>query len=57
MGKLDNIVAPQYRSFSVKNPWVTGEELGTGIGVFLGTWQGQLQLSAAYNKGWHDKEE
>jgi hypothetical protein len=57
MGKLDNIIAPQYGSFSAKNPWVTGEELGTGIGVFLGTWQGQLQLSAAYNEAWHDREE
>lgn len=43
--------------FSAKNSWVTGEELGTGIGVFLGTWQGQLQLSAAYNEAWHDREE
>lgn len=57
MGKLDNIIAPQHGSFSARNPWVTGEELGTGIGVFLGTWQGQLQLSAAYNEAWHDKEE
>ena len=57
MGKLDNIIAPQYESFSTKNPWVTGEELGTGIGVFLSTWQGQLQLSAAYNEAWHDREE
>ncbi|KAF3046023.1 hypothetical protein E8E12_010394 [Didymella heteroderae] len=57
MGKLDNVIAPQHGAFSTKNPWVTGEELGTGIGVFLGTWQGQLQLSAAYNEAWHDREE
>ncbi|KAF1359011.1 hypothetical protein EJ07DRAFT_166448 [Lizonia empirigonia] len=57
MGKLDNIIAPQHGTFTAKHPWVTGEELGTGIGVFLGTWQGNLQLSAAYNEAWHDREE
>lgn len=57
MGKLDSIIAPQHGTFSAKDPWVTGEELGTGIGVFLGTWQGRLQLSAAYNEAWHDREE
>jgi hypothetical protein len=57
MGRLDNIFAPQHGSFSARNPWVTGEQLGTGIGVFLGAWQGQLQLSAAYNEAWHDREE
>lgn len=57
MGKLDSIIAPQHGAFTAKQPWVTGEELGTGIGVFLGTWQGNLQLSAAYNEAWHDREE
>ncbi|KAJ4994437.1 hypothetical protein SVAN01_00266 [Stagonosporopsis vannaccii] len=57
MGVLDRVIAPRHGAFSAKDPWVTGEELGTGIGVFLGTWQGRLQLSAAYNDAWHDREE
>lgn len=57
MGNLNKIVAPQHGAFKARNPWVTGEELGTGIGLFLGTWQGRLQLSAAYNEAWHDREE
>lgn len=57
MGILDKVVVPQHGAFTAENPWVTGEELGTGIGVFLGTWQGKLQLSAAYNDAWHDREE
>lgn len=57
MGNLGNVIAPRHGAFSAKDPWVTGEELGTGIGVFLGTWQGRLQLSAAYNEAWHDREE
>jgi hypothetical protein len=57
MGQLDNIIAPKQGTFTAKDPWVTGEELGTGLGLFLGTWQGKLQLSAAYNEAWHDREE
>jgi hypothetical protein len=57
MGVIDKIISPQHGPFKVSNPWVTGEELGTGLGLFLGTWEGSLQLSAAYNDAWHDKEE
>lgn len=32
-------------------------ELGTGLGLFLGTWKGVLTLTAAYNDAWHGKEE
>lgn len=57
MGVLDKVIRHQYGSFSVENPWVTGEELGTGLGLFLGTWKGRLTLSAAYNEAWHGREE
>jgi len=39
------------------NSWVTREELGTGIGVFLGTWKGKLCLSAGYNEAYHGQED
>ncbi|KAF1916911.1 hypothetical protein BDU57DRAFT_498028 [Ampelomyces quisqualis] len=57
IGVIDKIIKPQHGPFRVDKPWVTGEELGTGLGVFLGTWNGKLQLSAAYNDAWHIKEE
>ncbi|KAL4742696.1 hypothetical protein BDV11DRAFT_210932 [Aspergillus similis] len=57
MGMLDKVIRHQYGIFNVDNPWVTGEELGTGLGFFLGTWKGRLTLSAAYNEAWHGKEE
>jgi hypothetical protein len=56
-GVIDNLIAPKHGPFELHNPWVTGEELGTGLGVFLGTWRGQLCLSAAYNAAWHDETE
>ncbi|KAK3400820.1 hypothetical protein B0T20DRAFT_371507 [Sordaria brevicollis] len=40
----------------VHRPWVTGEELTNGLGVFLGTFDGVLELSCAYNETWHSKE-
>lgn len=57
MGLIDRIVDARVGRVRVDNPWVTGEELGTGLGLFLGTFKGELELSAAYNDAWHDKEE
>lgn len=57
MGVLDKVIRHNYGSFSMDTPWVTGEELGTGLGAFLDTWKGRLTLSAAYNDAWHGKEE
>jgi hypothetical protein len=51
------MISPSQGAFELDTPWVTGEELGTGLGLFLGTWKGVLTLSAAYNDAWHDKEE
>ncbi|CEO60089.1 hypothetical protein PMG11_04732 [Penicillium brasilianum] len=57
MGVRDKVIRHKYGSFSFDNPWGTGEELGTGLGLFLDTWKGRLTLSAAYNDAWHEKEE
>lgn len=56
MGKIDTVISPQHGVFDLEDPWVTGEELGTGLGLFLGTWKGRMTLSAAYNDAWHDRE-
>ncbi|KAH7239366.1 hypothetical protein BKA59DRAFT_276674 [Fusarium tricinctum] len=53
MGRTDAIVAPRTKAFSARDPWVTGEELGNGLGLFLGTFEAELCLSAAYNDAWH----
>jgi hypothetical protein len=57
LGVVDNVISPSHGAFELDTPWVTGEELGTGLGLFLGTWKGVLTLSAAYNDAWHDKGE
>jgi hypothetical protein len=57
LGVIDNIICPTQGSFEIDNPWVTGEELGTGLGLFLGTFRGRMCLSAAYNDAWHEQSE
>jgi hypothetical protein len=57
MGRLDDIIAHRYGAIAVDDPWITGEELRSGFGLFLGTWKGRLSLSAAYNDAWHVEDE
>ncbi|PTU23589.1 hypothetical protein P175DRAFT_0455566 [Aspergillus ochraceoroseus IBT 24754] len=57
IGTLDKTISPIHGAFELDNPWVTGEELGTGLGLFLGTWRGRLTLSAAFNDAWHTRNE
>ncbi|CAI4220098.1 unnamed protein product [Parascedosporium putredinis] len=55
LGPIDPIIVPSKGPFEMHDPWVTGEELGTGLGVFLGTYRDRLTLSAAYNDAFHDE--
>lgn len=57
MGKVDAIIKPINGDFKVHDAWVTGEELRSGLGLFLGTFGGQLCLSGAYNDAWHTEDE
>ncbi|KAJ5691952.1 hypothetical protein N7462_001375 [Penicillium macrosclerotiorum] len=57
LGVIDQIISPKHGIFEIFDPWVTGEELGTGLGLFLATFNGRMGLSAAYNDAWHDKAE
>lgn len=57
MGNVDAIIASKYGRIMVDKPWVTGEELGNGLGLFLGTFRSKMSLSAAYNDAWHNKDE
>lgn len=57
MGNVDAIIASKHGQIAVDKPWVTGEELGNGLGLFLGTFRSKMSLSAAYNDAWHNKAE
>lgn len=57
MGKMNLIISPSQGAFEAYNPWVTGEELSNGLGLFLGTYRGELWLSGAFNDAWHGNKE
>ncbi|KAJ6442533.1 alkanesulfonate monooxygenase [Purpureocillium lavendulum] len=57
MGRLDDMIAQKHGAIEVYQPWVTGEELRSSLGLFLGTFRGRLSLSAAYNDAWHDHDD
>ncbi|KAG8162268.1 hypothetical protein KVR01_008033 [Diaporthe batatas] len=57
MGNVDAVIASKHGQIEVDKPWVTGEELGNGLGLFLGTFRSRMSLSAAYNDAWHSKSE
>ena len=56
MGNMDKLIPQQCGNIHVYDPWVTGEELGNGLGLFLGTFRDELCLSAAYNDAWQDRD-
>ncbi|KAK0390709.1 hypothetical protein NLU13_0212 [Sarocladium strictum] len=56
MGELDRVIPPDQGVVRVYDPWVTGEELRSGLGLFLGTYRGELCLSAVYNEAWQSEE-
>ncbi|CCC14364.1 hypothetical protein SMACR_08951 [Sordaria macrospora] len=39
----------------VQWPWVSGDELSNGLGVFLRTFDGRLEISVVYNEAWHSE--
>ncbi|KAL2202160.1 hypothetical protein CC79DRAFT_1401848 [Sarocladium strictum] len=56
MGEVDRIMPPSREAVEIYEPWVTGEELRSGVGLFLGTYRGELCLSAAYNEAWQGED-
>ncbi|KAM6527695.1 hypothetical protein FALCPG4_008744 [Fusarium falciforme] len=52
LGRLDDILPSTMGHFSISKPWITGEEMGNGYGIFLASHRGELSLAAAYNDAW-----
>ncbi|KAM5343961.1 hypothetical protein ACJ41O_012498 [Fusarium nematophilum] len=57
LGRIDPVIPPHLEALDISEPWVTGDEMGNGIGIFLITHRGRLSLGAAYNEAWHDRLE
>ncbi|KAL6915283.1 hypothetical protein FSST1_006778 [Fusarium sambucinum] len=57
LGRVDELLPEKVGSFEISKPWVTGEELGNGYGIFLTSHRGEMNVTAAYNEAWHDEKD
>jgi hypothetical protein len=53
LGLIDSLLKPKHGPFEIGNPWVLGAEYGTGLGVFFGTFAGEIHVWAGYNEAFH----
>ncbi|KAI2630248.1 hypothetical protein GGS26DRAFT_558499 [Hypomontagnella submonticulosa] len=56
IGNVSSIVAARHGPFELTNVWAASEPIGAGVAVFLGTWNGKIELSAVFDTRYHDIE-
>lgn len=56
LGNVSNIVAKRYGAIEVQHVWAASEPIGAGVALFLGTWEGNLELSAVFDTRYHERE-
>ena len=56
MGVIEKLIQSSRSPFTIDAPWVTGDEYGTGVGTFLGSWRGEMTLSAVFNTAFHEED-
>lgn len=56
IGNLSSVVATSSETFELTNVWVTSESIITGVAIFLGSWNGEIELSSVLNSQFHREE-
>ena len=56
IGNISSIVSADHAAFAISDAWVTAEPLGSGVALFLGTWNGVLALNASFDSHWHENQ-
>lgn len=54
IGNVSSTVNPTHGSFRITNIWAASEPIGAGVALFLGTWNGQIELSGVFDTRYHD---
>ncbi|XXH02464.1 hypothetical protein Hte_008840 [Hypoxylon texense] len=54
IGNVSSMVNPKHGSFHITNIWAASEPIGAGVALFLGTWNGQIELSGVFDTRYHD---
>ena len=55
LGLIDAVFKPNHGLLHIHSPSVIGAEYGTGLGVFLGTFVGEIHVWAGYNEAFHEE--
>ncbi|KAF4344588.1 hypothetical protein FBEOM_1486 [Fusarium beomiforme] len=56
IGNLASIVSPSNEIFEFSHVWVASQSIAAGVAVFLGSWDGKIELSSVFNSQFHSEE-
>ncbi|KAI6081285.1 hypothetical protein F4821DRAFT_32930 [Hypoxylon rubiginosum] len=54
IGNVSSMVSPMHGPFQITNTWAASEPIGAGVALFLGTWDGKIELSSVFDTRYHD---
>jgi hypothetical protein len=56
IGNLSSVVATSNEVVELTNVWVASQSIITGVAIFLGSWDGEIELSSVFNSRFHSEE-
>ncbi|CEI70607.1 hypothetical protein FVEN_g903 [Fusarium venenatum] len=56
IGNLSTIVGSSDSIFELSKVWAASQPINAGVVVFLGSWDGQIELSSVFNTQYHNEE-
>ncbi|KAF4964401.1 hypothetical protein FSARC_7666 [Fusarium sarcochroum] len=56
IGNVATIVSASSDVFELTSVWAASEPIGAGVAVFLGSWNGKIELSSVFNTRYHDPD-
>ncbi|KAI1455760.1 hypothetical protein F4805DRAFT_259553 [Annulohypoxylon moriforme] len=54
LGNIGSTVSATHGPFELINVWAASEPIGAGVAIFLGTWDGKVELSGVFDTRYHD---
>ncbi|RSL51074.1 hypothetical protein CEP54_011600 [Fusarium duplospermum] len=54
IGNVSSMVQQRHGPFELTNVWAASEPMGAGVALFLGSWDGQLELSSVFDTRYHE---
>lgn len=54
LGRIDTMVTKSHGPFNLTSVSAFSEPIGAGVALFLGSWDGKMELSSLFNSQYHD---